>query len=457
MARLVIPEAPERTIIKPAKLDEPWVIKFEKSQLSALIEAAQLINSETRYVSVRDFSSFVWLIFYLLKQPITGSLVILFPTIDILEAVQAILEKKHCDDVVAIHSQLSKGAYWRAYQKILKAEAKIILSTRQGVFLPIPGQSKIIFWNASSDDFKQTDQHPRYDARLAATWLAKATNSQLIYIAPSFALTSPACTRGARVGGWSGVEGVIDWPTASVYKTETKIIDMKKEFALKDFSLVSEKTIEVINEALAEKKKVVVIGLKNEDKIKDALTKRLKNVKDIMIVAPNWLQSQAARALRGQIGCLIISSIEPLLSLPDYRAQERAFYRLQEWKLWAQELLIPQIILQSYSPENLAIRAFAYGEIDEFVASELTNREALVYPPFIDLIKISYKGQDPVELACVLTKLKTTGAKVLGPYKEYKTNRESFLLKIKNNIDIPLLRTLPAKLWAVDRDPENVL
>ena len=103
------------------------------------------------------------------------------------------------------------------------------------------------------------------------------------------------------------------------------------------------------------------------------------------------------------------------------------------------------------------MRAFAHGEIDEYRDAELKLRQSLEYPPFIDLIKISYKGADQVELMRVLTKLKETGAKVLGPYKEFKTNRQSFLLKIKNNIAIPLLATLPAKMWAVDRDPENVL
>mgnify|MGYP001616573448 CR=1 FL=1 len=462
VARLVIPEAPERTIIKAVKITAPWQIKFEKPQLTALAEAAKLINNETRHIIVRDFSSFIWLIFYFLESKSAcppkpwrrrGSLVILFPTIDILEATQAILEKKYGQSLTVIHSQLSKGAYWRAYQSILKAEAKIILSTRQGVFLPIPEQSKIIFWNASSDDFKQTDQHPRYDARLAATWQAKATNSQLISTAPNPLLF--ACPPEWREEGEGG--GVIVLPTASLYKTETKIINMKKEFALKDFSVISEQTIEAINEALEEKKQVVIIGLKNDFKVKAALTKRLENVKNIIVATPNWLMSGPARLWRGQIGCLIISSIEPLLALPDYRASERVLYRLQEWKLWAQELLIPTIILQSYQAESAVMRAFVHGEIEEYRAAELKLRQSLEYPPFGDLIKISFKGADQVELMRVLTKLKETGAKVLGPYKEYKTKRESFLLKIKNNIDIPLLATLPAKVWAVDRDPEMVL
>ena len=456
VARLIIPDAPERTILKSAKATTPWQIKFEKPQLTALVEATELFNNETRYISVKDFSSFIWLVFYLLQQPSSGSLVLLFPTIDVIEKVQAILEKKYSASLVVIHSQLSKGAYWRAYQAILKNEAKIVLSTRQGVFLPIPDKSRIVFWNASSDDFKQTDQHPRYDARLVSRWLAEATGSQLIFTASNPLLFEEG--EGLSAVALAKAEGgVVVLPTASLYQTETRLINIKKEFALKDFSIISEQTIEAINEALEEKKKVVIIGLKNDFKVKAALTKRLENVKNIMFVAPSWLQSTEARILRGQIGCLIISSIEPLLALPDYRASERAFYRLQEWKMWAQELLIPQIILQSYQAETAVMRAFAHGEIDEYREAELKLRQSLEYPPYIDLIKISFKGTDQVELMRVLTKLKETGAKVLGPYKEYKTNRQSFLLKIKNNIDIPLLRTLPAKMWAVDRDPENVL
>jgi len=71
-----------------------------------------------------------------------------------------------------------------------------------------------------------------------------------------------------------------------------------------------------------------------------------------------------------------------------------------------QELKIPQILLQSYSPENPAIRAFAYGEVDVFTKAELKHRKELSYPPFADLIKLSYKGDVNYELDRAIKSLK---------------------------------------------------
>ena len=117
-----------------------------------------------------------------------GHVVVLFPTIDLINTVASIVHKKCSSKIAVIHSELSKTNFWNQYQKVLSNKARIILCTRQGVFLPIAQQSKIIFFESSSQDFKQYDQHPRYDARIASQWVAQITNSQIIYASASDAL-----------------------------------------------------------------------------------------------------------------------------------------------------------------------------------------------------------------------------------------------------------------------------
>lgn len=451
IARLVVPDEPSR--IHQSKINKsavPVNFKIDKSQLVKLEEAFAKIDNTIRYVEIKDLASFIWLVFRLLKNPLPGSLVLLFPTIHILETVAILLRSRFGDKLAVIHSELSKGVYWQEYQKILHGQTKIILSTRQGIFLPIPNKSKIILFNAGNEGFKQVDQHPRYDARVASLWLSRFTDSQLIFTAPSFGLVP--------------VKKINLLPTASNFLTTIKLVDIKKEFALKDFSIISDETYLEMDSALSDNKVVVIVSLRHESEggvsrktVLSTLTKRLKNVNNIIIVSPNWLESDEARVKRGQIGCLVIASIEPLLGLPDYRANERVYYRLKEWQMWAQEFLVPIIILQSYSPDNLAIRAWVYGETEEFFSTELKARRELGYPPFIHLVKLSYKGQEPTEMMRVLTKLKAMGIKVIGPYQERKSGRQSFLLKIKDTVQIPFLQTLPASQWAVDREPENVL
>ncbi|MDP1709280.1 MAG: hypothetical protein Q8L21_00125 [Candidatus Komeilibacteria bacterium] len=341
IARLVVPDEPERA--HHAKI-KPLIaianLKIDKSRLPELEQAFSNIASATRYIEIKDLASFVWLVFRLLKKPMPGSVVLLFPTIHILETVAALLHVRFGDKLAIIHSELAKGAYWQEYQKILHGQAKIILSTRQGVFLPIPEKSQIILFNAGNEGFKQIDQHPRYDARVASTWLARLTDSRLFYTAPTFGLV-PA-------------KRITPLPSGSNFTTTIKLVDIKQEFALKNFSIISEQTYFEIDKALSDNKQVVIVSLRNESEdgvsrktVLSALTKRLKNVKNIIIVPPSWLESDEARFWRGQIGCLVIASIEPLLGLPDYRANERVYYRLKEWQMWAQEFLVPIIVLQN--------------------------------------------------------------------------------------------------------------
>lgn len=127
--------------------------------------------------------------------------------------------------------------------------------------------------------------------------------------------------------------------------------------------------------------------------------------------------------------------------------------------MWAQELAIPKIILQSYSPDNLAVRAFAYGETEHFISAELETRKRFDYPPFTQLIKLTYQGKDEGEIARVAALLKARASDKLivrGPYQARKSERKSILLKTKNGADLSVLRTL-SSAWAIDKDPENVL
>ena len=448
VARLVVPEMPVRRSGGVERNVGAVDFKIEKSQLAYLNQAAAGIK-EASELEIKDISSFIWLVFWFQKQ--YSSLVILAPTLHTLEAFGSVLIKKFGESLAIIHSGLSRGAFWRAYQKILHSQAKLILATRQGVFLPLPERSCILMFDSGSDDFKQYDQHPRYDARTVVKWAAELTASRLIYTAPTFAL-------------WPQAKPII-LPQASRVKTQIRLIDLKQTLGQKGFSIISEPALEAISEAENNKKKVVIISLREQGddkvsvkRIKEVLTAEGKNVNDIIISPPQILESGELSSWRGKISSLIIASIEPLLALPDYRSSERVFYRLKKWQMLCEELLIPEMLLQSYSPDNLAIRAFALGEEEQFVKSELDFRKELGYPPFVELVKLSYKGNDDKEFEKITSELKlNVGIKILGPYIEHRSKRKSLLLKLRDKIEIPLLYSLPSSQWVVDRDPENVL
>lgn len=450
VARLIIPTVPKRINAPKTSPRQPTAdIQFhiEKKQLPALKSATAKITAGETHIVIADVSSFIFWLLATIKQHKFKQLLILLPTIHLIDVFAGLLAKKYAKRLAVVHSNLSQGQSWQAYQKILKTEVDIILSTRAGVFLPLAAQSTVVFFNSSSEDFKQTDQHPRYDARTVGRWLAESTGSNLIFASPTPFL-------GSQIKS-------VFLPGALLRKIQIELVDMKNELQKKDFSVMADKTMQKIEETAQRGKKVVILALRGQadqgvsvDKINQILTEHKNHC---IVGLPGLLENFELSEERGDIGLLVIASIEPLLALPDYRSSERVYSRLKYWQALAQELQIPRIILQAYSPDNLAIRAFAYGEIEQFINSELANRKKFGYPPFGEIIKIAYKGQDQKEFNAVLSALQKTATKILGPYAEHRTGRKSLLLKIKNNIDIPLLRTLSAKLWAVDRDPENVL
>ncbi|MCJ7695716.1 MAG: primosomal protein N' [Anaerolineaceae bacterium] len=83
------------------------------------------------------------------------------------------------------------------------------------------------------------------------------------------------------------------------------------------------------------------------------------------------------------------------LNLPDYRAPERTFQVLTQVAGRAgRSPLGGRVILQTYTPENYAIKAAAGHDYASFYQSEMGFREELNYPPFSRLVKLEFRHQD---------------------------------------------------------------
>lgn len=467
VARLIVPERPERFAKDGKRCQESFLAQkrlltpfsISRTQLPALKEAAEHISS-ARFLTIQDVSSFVWLILHLIKYSEQSQILVLVPTIAMIEAIAGSVHKMCSGALAVLHSGLAKGAYWSEYQKIRNGAARIILSTRQGVFLPIQNRSHIIFFDSTSDDFKQYDQHPRYDARIVGSWLSEITKSKLLFAASSEVLAEQKTPP-------------LPLPPGRRRSMSIALIDMKNEMQRKDFSVIAGQTLEAIRETLALNKKIVVIALREESergvsvaKILGILTGELKNCKvmvsgddfEVLVTTPGALEGLKLSSKKQTLGLLIFASIEPLLAIPDYRSRERSYYRLKHWRMLAQEAGFERIILQSYSPDSPAIRAFAYGEFEAFRNAELKNRKELNYPPFTKLVKLSQSRHAELDSASLreqILKQVQDDVQVIGPFTDAR-KRQSLLIKLSKNAELPNLSELGTE-WIIDRDPENVL
>ncbi|MDD3098271.1 MAG: hypothetical protein PHU82_00345 [Candidatus Pacebacteria bacterium] len=202
-----------------------------------------------------------------------------------------------------------------------------------------------------------------------------------------------------------------------------------------------------------------------------------------------------------QADLVIVASIDPLLFLPDYNSEEKIFFYLLRLRRIAKE----KLIIQTLIPENKVFQYLIKHQEKKFFEEELKWRKSYLWPPFVQLIKLTFSHSDENkgnEMATIMrSKLDETISKIvpqdlqknfniLGPapaftFKEkgvYKWNilikYKYFESKIQKNIDpllgLNLLSPLPTKNelnlrnkvlksisfrnnWRIDIDPKDTL
>ena len=112
-----------------------------------------------------------------------------------------------------------------------------------------------------------------------------------------------------------------------------------------------------------------------------------------------------------QVTLVGIVAADGLLHLADYRAGERAFQTLLQVAGRAGRGSEPgRVILQTYSPLHPVVEAVQRQDYAAFAQQELSEREALRYPPFSQLILLRMSGPQEAEVEAAALKL----AQVLG-------------------------------------------
>lgn len=79
------------------------------------------------------------------------------------------------------------------------------------------------------------------------------------------------------------------------------------------------------------------------------------------------------------------------LNIPDYRSAERTYQLISQVSgRVGRDGDGGNVIIQTYSPDNFAIRAAAANDYMQFYRSELSHRMTMNYPPFSDIITVSF-------------------------------------------------------------------
>ena len=181
-----------------------------------------------------------------------GSVLLLVPEIALTAQMVDYFAKRFGDDVVFIHSKLSKGERYNNRQRIRTGQSHIAIGSRSALFLPFQNLRLIIVDEEYDSSYKQ-DETPFYNARDAAKKLATIFGCPILLGAATPSIATYAAAE-------AGAIDLMEMPHR-VKKTplpKFTVIDMKDEAAYGNESLYSRELLARISRNTEEGKKTIL-------------------------------------------------------------------------------------------------------------------------------------------------------------------------------------------------------
>ena len=166
----------------------------------------------------------------------------------------------------------------------------------------------------------------------------------------------------------------------------------------------------------------------------------------------------------GGVTTVGILNADNLLTMPDFRASERAFQLMMQVAGRAgRRNDRGRVVIQTSQPKHPVIRFVASGDYHAMANSELAERKAFGYPPYSRLIRLLMRHEDYNLLhhaahALATVMRKKFGARVMGPVSAALEmlrgeHRAEILLKIESGASMQRARTLLREaITAVESD-----
>ena len=90
-----------------------------------------------------------------------------------------------------------------------------------------------------------------------------------------------------------------------------------------------------------------------------------------------------------------VLNADHLINFPDFRSYERSFQMLtQVAGRSGRSADRGKVVIQSYQPNHNVLKCVMNNDIESFIKSELCDRKLNIYPPYIKLIKITFKNRN---------------------------------------------------------------
>lgn len=155
------------------------------------------------------------------------------------------------EKIALLHSKLSIGERYDEWKRIEKEEAKIVIGARSAIFAPTKNLGIIIIDEEHDTSYK-SDMTPRYNAKEIALYLAKQGNIPLV-----LGSATPDIGTYYRLEKQEGIL-TLNKRANNASLPNVEVVDMKKELAIGNKSMISNRLHEMINENLKNKKQTIL-------------------------------------------------------------------------------------------------------------------------------------------------------------------------------------------------------
>lgn len=470
------------------------------------------------------------LLYGLLKKAKRQVLIIVPTKNEIKALVNSMPEEIH-NTTAIIHSGLNKTQYFSSWQSIINNKNKIIIGTKLALFSPLIKPELIILDQEDNQNHKQSDQNPRFDSRKVMQKMSEIYNTKLLFINQSITLNTYYQSINNEFTNLKKLEDIpkkslqtIDMKqeqkkqnysplSEDLQNLITSTLAEKKQvylfinkrggsssvickdcgenlncdnckqpltFHTKDqslychqcnkkipllslcpkchgpnFKFVGTGTQKVENETKKLFPNKKIIRLDKDEQETDNM-----DTYDIIIgteYALNYIDWN-------KIGLVGVISADTFLYLPDFTSTERTWHILNKLLY----LSPSDTVIQTYSPDNSAIKYLNKNNQELFYESELSDRESLQYPPYSNIIQLIYSHKDKSiclnETKKLYSKLHINGLKttIITPLRPFINNKWQmyiiikYLPKTEEKLISEIMKKIPNN-WVINRDPINLL
>lgn len=180
------------------------------------------------------------------------SAIVLVPEISLTpQMVDRFIARFGENKIALLHSKLSVGERYDEWKRIEKREAKIVIGARSAIFAPVKNLGIIIIDEEHDTSYK-SDMTPRYNAKEIATYLAKQNNIPLV-----LGSATPSIETYYRASNEGNLITLKNRATGSKLPN-VEIIDMKKELAMGNRSMLSIRLHDMIEHNIQKKKQTIL-------------------------------------------------------------------------------------------------------------------------------------------------------------------------------------------------------